>query len=139
MTSLGNGLSVLLVDDEPLIGLDLCDLLIEAGYNVIGPAATMPIAVSLLDRYMPQMAVIDVKLRDGLCLDLARQLRRRKVPFIVHTGYPRDCLDAIELREAPRLEKPVTPLELLSALRELSAASVQDGCSPVVSDKTAFA
>ena len=98
MQDSGKKRSVLLVDDEPLISLDLCDTLTEAGYNVIGPASTMAAALSLLDRQRPQMAVIDVKFRDGLCLDLARALRLRSVPFIVHTGYPRDSGDAVEFR-----------------------------------------
>lgn len=135
----GKKRSVLLVDDEPLISLDLCDTLTEAGYSVIGPASTMAAALSLLDRQRPQLAVIDVKFRDGLCLELARALRLHGVPFIVHTGYPPDSADAVEFRDAPRLQKPASPADLLDALGRLSAASLEEQPSPAASDMTGSA
>lgn len=133
----GRNISVLLVDDEPLIGLDLSDTLVGAGYEVIGPASTIATALSLLDRQTPRYAVIDVKVRDGLCLDLARQLRRQNVPFIIHTGYPRDGSDPMEFSEAPRLIKPASPSDLLQALMDLSAAPVRDGMRPDGPDRMA--
>lgn len=133
----GGNISVLLVDDEPLIGLDLSDTLVGAGYQVIGPASTLEAALALLDRQAPRYAVIDVKVRDGLCFDLARQLRRRHVPFIIHTGYPRDGSDPKEFKEAPRLIKPASPSDLLQALTDLAAASARDGMRPDETDETA--
>lgn len=132
-----DNISVLLVDDEPLIGLDLSDTLVGAGYKVIGPASTVATALSLLDRQTPRYAVIDLKVRDGPCVDLARQLRRRNVPFIVHTGYPRDVSEPIEFSEAPRLLKPASPSDLLRALVDLSAASLRDATRPDEPDRTA--
>ncbi len=137
MPNVDRKISVLLVDDEPLISLDLCDTLSEAGYLVIGPASTISAALALLDRQRPQLAVIDVKFRDGVCLELARELRQRGVPFIVHTGYPPDGSDAIEFRDAPRLTKPASPPDLLKALSQLSASPVQNGLPRSVPDKTA--
>ena len=134
---MNGSLSVLLVDDEPVISLDLCDTLLEAGFRVIGPAATMPTALTLLILHKPDLAVIDIKFRNKICLDLARQLKQRNIPFIVYTGYPRDSADVIEFREAPRLEKPALPSELLKALTALAVSSVREGHLSATSDKTA--
>lgn len=139
MPNVEKQISVLLVDDEPLIGLDLCDILIAAGYQVVGPASSASAAFLLLEEYFPKLAIIDVKLRNEICLDLPRQLWDRKIPFIVHTGYPRDSFDIDEFRDAPRLQKPASPSDLLKALSTLSALSVQDGQLPATSDKTASA
>lgn len=139
MQTVGRNISVLLVDDEPLISLDVSDTLMRAGYEVIGPASTIAAALSLLDNQVPQCAVIDVKIRNEMSLELARQLRRRHVPFIVHTGYPRDASDAQEFSEAPRLLKPASPSDLLNALIDLSPAPASEGVQPNEPDKTDLA
>lgn len=138
MPNIDKTTSVLIVDDEPLISLDLSDTLSEAGYCVVGPASTISSALALLDPQRPQLAVIDLKLRDGLCFELVRALRLRNVPFIVHTGYPRDNADAVEFRDAPRLQKPASPAELLDALGRLSVSPVGDE-PPAASNETASA
>lgn len=127
MHTAGKNISILLVDGEPLISLDLSETLENAGYEVIGPAATVAAAPLLLDRRTPQYAVIDVKLRNKLCLDLVRQLRRRNVPFIVHKGYPKIDGEVAEVGEAPRLLKPASPSDLLTAVIDLLAAPRRDG------------
>jgi DNA-binding response OmpR family regulator len=76
--------SVLLTEDDALIGFDLCDALERAGYRVLGPVTTAAEALSLLDRETPVLAVVDIMLKDGPCAGLAQNLRR--VSFRVCLG-----------------------------------------------------
>ena len=116
----GSLLAVLLAEDEALIGLDLSDILEDAGYRVIGPVATAAEALHLLQRDDPQFAIIDVRLRDGPCTEVVRLLRQRGVPFVVHSGCQVDEPLATELGNAPWLIKPASPRDLLAALEGLT-------------------
>ena len=52
--------TVLVVEDEILIAMDLTLLLERRGWNVLGPAATVNEALSLLDKDQPAVALLDV-------------------------------------------------------------------------------
>src|SRR3954470_1074230 len=97
---------VLLTEDDTLIGMDLSDALEKAGYRVLGPVATAAEALSLLEQEAPTLAIIDVLLRDGPCAELARELRRRGVPFLVHSGRQQDEPLAGDFQGVPWLSKP---------------------------------
>ncbi|ARO54559.1 hypothetical protein B2G69_10620 [Methylorubrum zatmanii] len=67
--------------------MDLSGTLEQAGYRVLGPAATAAEALSLLEQETPTLAVIGIALRDKLCAELVRTLRQRGVAFLVPSGY----------------------------------------------------
>lgn len=109
MQSADSANRVLVIENEALVSLDLCEMLQDAGYSVIGPANTVAGAIFLLQRERPQAAIIDVWLRDGSCVVLADLLRKCGVPFLVHSVYgPLEC-PAPEFRDVPWLEKPALP------------------------------
>lgn len=108
--------SVLLTEDDALIRVDLRDALEQAGYRVIGPAVTSAEALSLLDQETPALAVIDIVLRDGSCAELARELRQRGVPFLVHSGCGKDEPLAGEFQDVPWLSKPAMPQDVVMLL-----------------------
>ena len=116
--------TVLVTEDEALISLDLCEALQDAGYDVIGPANTMRNALFLLDRQRPQVAVIDLQLKDGSCTRLMHQLHRRGVPFLVYSGYSKeDDLIAV-CHGAPWVSKPSAPQDLIETLEGLLRQAV---------------
>ena len=57
--------TVLLVEDEPIIGYELEHELSNAGYHVIGPARTLKHALELIETSFIDLAVIDLGLADG--------------------------------------------------------------------------
>lgn len=61
-------LRVVVAEDEALIRLDLAEMLEEAGYDVVGQAATGEAAVELVRRLAPDVIVLDVRMPvlDGL-------------------------------------------------------------------------
>lgn len=142
--SLDEQLSVLLTEEFPLVGMDLSDVLEQAGYRVLGPAATAAEALSLLERETPSLAVIGIALTDRLCAELMRALRQRSVALLVHSSYRQDEPLADAFRDVPWIIKPATPEDVVSALDELSptAASVKQEAARVVpfrpAEQTAF-
>ena len=57
--------SVLIVDDDLMIADWLEEVLVEAGYEVCGIAATVADAIELGERFRPDLGVIDVRLANG--------------------------------------------------------------------------
>ena len=82
--------SCLIVEDELLIGVDLEDTIQSAGFEVRW-VASLKRALAAVDQNPPDVAVIDVALHDGSSTELARELMRREIPFVVHSGSGRGC------------------------------------------------
>ncbi len=69
---------ILIVEDEALIAWMLADSLEDGGHEVVGPAATMAEALALCEAAPPELAVLDINLRDGSNgVDVARALLER--------------------------------------------------------------
>jgi DNA-binding response OmpR family regulator len=116
---------VLVVEDEIVIALMVEDWLKDAGYRVAGPFVTCSAASSWLRAQTPDLAVLDTRLQDGSCQDLARELRDRGVPFVVYSGAIDDHLP--ELAGAAWVSKPSSGQDLLDALLR-ARRTVQTGC-----------
>jgi len=56
---------ILIVEDDPVIALDLTDSLERGGHEVVGPAASAAEAVALCEAERPKLALVDINLRDG--------------------------------------------------------------------------
>jgi two-component SAPR family response regulator len=109
----------LIVEDQALIGLSLEAYLEENGYQVAGPFLTNADALRWLERHTPELALLDVILKDGPCLELARLLKSRGVPFAIYSGLKPQGVPP-ELEEVPWLQKPVGRADLARVLAELS-------------------
>lgn len=121
--------TVLIVEDEVLIALDLQYLLEEYGWRVLGPVGTVRGALQLLDAELPTVALLDVHLGAELVTDVAEALRERRVPFAVTSAY--DELDLIGgeiLASAPNVGKPATAARLLPVLSGLVGTSPTSDC-----------
>src|SRR3954466_6402529 len=83
------GQCLLVVEDEYLIAADLTTSLESLGVEVIGPAASVEEALSLIENYGGSLdgAVLDVNLRNERVFPVADKLSERGVPFVFTTGY----------------------------------------------------
>ena len=117
----------MIVEDEALIAFSLEDAFADAGYQVSGPFSTCADGLAALGRAAPDLAILDATLRDGSCLELARELRRRGIPFLIYSG--RDAVEeyAPELDGIPWFNKPSPPDLMLSAAVALLDRSAPDG------------
>jgi CheY-like chemotaxis protein len=109
---------VLVIEDETMIAMMVEDELKDAGYRVAGPFATCSGASSWLSTNTADLAVLDTRLQDGSCRDLALALKDRRVPFVVYSG----AIDTnmTELEGAPWVSKPAPGTALLDALRQIT-------------------
>ena len=113
--------SVMIVEDEALIAFSLEDAFGDEGYAITGSFSSCAKALASLGSKLPDVAIVDATLSDGTCLDLARELRRLGVPFLVYSG--RNAIDeqAPELEGILWIEKPAPPSEVLRAASKLLA------------------
>jgi DNA-binding response OmpR family regulator len=105
---------ILVLEDEPIIGMALEDMLIERGAEAL-LAATLAEAEALLRQQQPDAAILDVNVHGIESYPLARQLRLAGVPIVFATGYGAQ-LHPFEFRDVPTVRKPYTMSEIEAAL-----------------------
>ncbi len=111
--------TILVVEDEILIALDLVAQLEEWGFSPVGPCSSVQHALAALEAATPDAALLDMNLgRDGTSEPIAMALQERGVPFLFLTGYSAHPLSFEGLSGQHPLTKPC-PTDVL--LRELNA------------------
>ena len=115
------GTSVLIVEDEPLIALDIHAALSTVGASII--AATKGTeALELIRIAEINVAVLDINLGDRDCSAVCRALSQRKIPFLFYTGHPgADVLE--QWPHAPVLVKPARSSDIVARVAALAAAA----------------
>ena len=106
---------ILVVDDEPVLAYALAAMLEQDGFAVVGPAADVSQALSLIATEGCDAAILDVVLREGTSAPVAEALRRLGKPFLVLSGDVEDL--PAGFAGATALSKPVRADVLLSELR----------------------
>jgi len=112
------GKRILIVEDEPLIGLELASIFESAGAVVIGPASSLTAARELLKNQAPDAALLDVNVSGERVDDLAATLVRASIPFAFLTGYGRDALPPA-FRATPLIPKPFGADQALTGIAAL--------------------
>lgn len=113
--------TVMIVEDEMLVALDLQDIVEEAGLTAGGPYETVQETLEALTLSWPDCAILDVRLRDAEVFPAADRLRDAGIPLIFHSGHA----DEGELRTrypaAQICAKPSSPSALRKALQRAMA------------------
>ncbi len=79
-------LRIAIADDEPLIRLDLKELLGELGYSVVAEAGDGREAWTRIEETRPDVVILDIKMPSLSGIDLAQKLKER-YPVILLTAY----------------------------------------------------
>jgi CheY-like chemotaxis protein len=97
---------ILIVEDDPIIGMMLQDMLVELHCLPVGPAGSVAAALALIDE-TPSLhgAVLDCNLGAEDVWRVADRLLERKVPFVFNTGYGHTGI-AARFLGVPVLNKP---------------------------------
>ncbi len=109
----------LIIEDQALIAMSVEAYLEDAGFEV-QTVTSIAQAQAWLKDSTPEFVILDFMLRDGPATELAGELHRRGIPFIVYSGYTRHLDLPCALQAVPWLEKPTRREELLKALVTLS-------------------
>jgi DNA-binding NarL/FixJ family response regulator len=116
---------VLILEDQPLIVMDIEDsLMAQDGFEIVGVLSSCAAAADWLETQRPDVVILDIELRDGECIDVARTLFKRKIPFVVHSGSMANSsgLDPA-FHHATWVDKPSLEDELMAAVREAAATA----------------
>ncbi len=116
--SVGHQARVLIVDDEPLIAMDLEYMLVEAGFIIAGVTGNLQRALSLVESGICDAAVLDANLNGLSAAPIAVALVARGLPFLVLSGYaPEQQHEA--LRAGRCLQKPADPVRVIKVLNQI--------------------
>jgi DNA-binding response OmpR family regulator len=109
------GRTILIVEDEPLIALDIATACETVGALVLS-AATREDAARFVEDATLSAAVLDFGLKDGDAQPLCLRLNERNIPYVLHSGYTH-CGDACH--RGIVIAKPAAPTVVIAALLEL--------------------
>ena len=125
MTQWLRGKSVLIVEDEFVIGLMLTQEITCAGGTTIGPATSVADALKEIESRQVDAVILDAKLADGSAAELAGCLEERRIPYVVVSGYAREDLPTA-LKRAPFIAKPILVPVLMETIDGLHAGHALD-------------
>ncbi len=112
--------SVLIIEDEPIIALDIEALVRELGHRVAGVARTHREAIELMKATRPGLVLADIQLADGSSgLDAVNEiLRAVELPVIFITAYPERLLTGERPEPAFLITKPFQPEEVKAVISQ---------------------
>ena len=102
---------VLVIEDEPMIAMDLESIVEGLGHRVLGVARTRTEALNAIEKSMPGLVLADIQLADGSSgLDAVNEmLASFEVPVIFITAYPDRLLTGERPEPAFLITKPYQP------------------------------
>ncbi|PZU93869.1 MAG: response regulator [Chelatococcus sp.] len=111
---------VLIIEDEPIIALDIETMVEELGHRVTGVARTQREAIALVARKRPGLVLADIQLADGSSgLDAVNEiLASIDVPVIFITAYPERLLTGDRPEPAFLITKPFQPEAVKAAISQ---------------------
>jgi DNA-binding response OmpR family regulator len=110
-----NGRSILVLEDEPLIALDIIESLKPTGAKVI-VAGQLPHALKIAADTDLDAAVVDYKIGDADSAKLCWLLKERRIPFLFYSG-----LDFVRRQwpDVMLIQKPATRRKLAATVAAL--------------------
>jgi DNA-binding NtrC family response regulator len=109
-----DGTRILILEDEPIIGLALEDMLQRQGAHVFF-ASGIEEACELIEAEPVESAILDVNVHGAQSYPFASMLAERSIPFIFATGYG-DRSHPSEFAGVPTISKPYSADDIRNAL-----------------------
>ena len=101
------GKRILIVEDEPLVAMEHSSVLAEAGASIVATCASVTRALDCLERTAVDVAVVDYLLADRNSEPVQAALKKKHIPFVVVSSYPRALIRTDQAQDI--LRKPVAP------------------------------
>ncbi len=108
---------ILIIEDEPLIAMDIEEMVESLGHRVVGIARTHAEATEMFHKARPRMVLADIQLADGSSgIDAVNEiLASRPIPVIFITAFPERLLTGERPEPTFLVTKPFVP-EMVKAL-----------------------
>jgi CheY-like chemotaxis protein len=109
---------VLIIEDEPVIAMDIAGIVESLGHEVIGVAGRQAEAVELARKHQPGLVLADVQLQDGDSgiVTVQEIMQSMDAPVIFVTGFPERLLTGDRVEPAFIVTKPFDPETLKVAI-----------------------
>lgn len=111
--------TVLVVEDEFIIALDVSETVQDLGFQLQGPYADKARAFAAIEQQLPDAAILDVHVADGDVFPLADALAKAGVPIIFHSGHYQQDVMQRRYPGAFSCGKPCSPSELVTVLQQV--------------------
>lgn len=111
--------SILVVEDESLIAMNLETILEDLGYSVIGPIMTVrDLEKALSGQLAADAAILDVNIAGERIFPYARELRDRGIPLLFASGYGASGMSE-DFAHFPVVAKPYTEEQISDMLERI--------------------
>jgi DNA-binding response OmpR family regulator len=110
------GPKILVVEDNYLLAVIVCDFLRECGVEPVGPAPGLEDGLAYARQEPLSGAILDIDLNGRLCFPICSVLAKRAVPFAFLTGYNQLSIIPAPFSRAPFITKPFLAEEMRYAL-----------------------
>lgn len=122
---------ILIIEDEPMIALEIARIVRDMGHRVCGTAARQSEAVELAARTRPELILADIQLKGaGSGITAVQEiLKAVEVPIIFVTGYPERLLTGEDLEPAFVIPKPFSAEMLRAAIGQALTVVAKDASS----------
>lgn len=117
---------ILIVEPQAIVALDLLRIMRDAGYRVVGPAATAAEARRLIARGPIDGAVVDLDLNPTVAQAILDLLDDAGIPAVLLADAAAEELPEHH-RGRPLVQKPYTGADLLTAVRRAVERAQDDG------------
>lgn len=110
---------LLIVEDEPLIAMDLEEIFTSAGFEVVGTASSVEEAFEKIRTTQPEIVTLDLNLMGTRSYPVADCLLAEGIPFVFCTGYFGTERFPDRHKNVPVLPKPVHSVDAVKTVRTL--------------------
>jgi DNA-binding NtrC family response regulator len=118
------GTSILVVEDQSLIAMDVEDTLREMGAQDIRLVSDAEAAMAALSTFNPHIAILDFNLGSVTSETVAEHLFERGIPFIFMTGYSDQSSIPERFRHIEVIRKPLDISSLSTKLNSMINAQI---------------
>ena len=113
-------LKILIIEDDPIISLDMKSLLVSEGHTIVGIASKGTQALDFLVTRVPEFVILDIHLGDQVSgIEIAEVIHSKyEIPYIFLTAFSDDATMSSAQEQAPwgYLVKPFQDRTLLSTI-----------------------
>ncbi|MBA4209268.1 MAG: response regulator [Parvibaculum sp.] len=123
--------TVLIIEDEPIISMDLEQIVRELGHDVMATVVTRDEAVSAISKRRPGLVLADIQLADGSSgIDAVKDIFARfSVPVIFITAYPERLLTGERPEPTFLITKPFLQSTVKAAIGQALFFSEQESAA----------
>lgn len=113
--------SVLIVEDQLLIAMDIEQALADHGVSNVRTVASVYEGVQAITQKVPDVALLDLNLGNETSVEIALLLRKKNVPFLFATGYADRSMIPAGFEDVPVIRKPYATQTVLRDLERMLA------------------